>query len=207
MRNQNSFLEKASLFIVLLFHVCGAIGILFSSHKEWFIQNTALNLYLMALLLIVTQKQKNIAFFLFFIVTYIVGFGVEWIGINTNALFGVYKYGTVLGVTKGGVPLLIGINWFIIIFCAGNVSMRLYSWSDKKLAAAGAEVKPAIKLMSFITDGAFMATLFDFLIEPVAVKLGYWRWLGNGGIPLYNYACWFVISAVLLTVVQAFTIQ
>ncbi len=193
-------LQNIALFIVLLFHVSGAIGILFSSHRDWFIQNTPLNLIVMALLLIVTQKQKNIAFFLFFIVTFLVGFLVEFIGVNTGYLFGQYQYGNVLGVKHFGVPLLIGINWFIIMYCTGVIANQLYDWANKKLAEADAEVKPAVRFVSFIIDGALLATMFDFIIEPVAVKMGFWQWLGNGEIPFYNYACWFFTSLLLLTV-------
>ena len=52
--------------------------------------------------------------------------------------------------------------------------------------------------MSLIADGATLAVLFDWLIEPVAVKLGYWQWNGDGSIPLYNYICWVTISVLLL---------
>ena len=31
---------------------------------------------------------------------------------------------------------------------------------------------------------------------------GYWQWLGNGEIPLYNYVCWFAISIILLFIFQ-----
>ena len=200
MRIKHSALQNAALFIVLLFHVSGAIGIIFSPYKDWFIQKTPLNLLLMSALLIITQRQKNTAFFLFFIIAYIVGFTVELVGVNSGMLFGHYRYGAVLGIQYYGTPLLIGINWFIIIYCAGVISNKLYSWSNRKLAAADAQVKPAVQFISFVTDGALLATLFDFIIEPVAVKLGYWHWLYGGAIPFYNYACWFFISVVLLTV-------
>ena len=55
-------------------------------------------------------------------------------------------------------------------------------------------------MLSIMVDGATLAVLFDWLMEPAAVKLGYWKWLGNGEIPLYNYMCWFVISMLLLFV-------
>ena len=51
--------NKAALFIALLFHICGLIGILFTPYRNWFIQNTPLNLLLMALLLIATHPKKN----------------------------------------------------------------------------------------------------------------------------------------------------
>ena len=200
MNTRNSTLQEVGLFIVLLFHVSGAIGILFSPYKNWFIQNTPLNLVLMALLLIITQKQKNGAFFLFLFISYAVGFFVEWIGVNTGALFGNYQYGNVLGIKRYGVPLLIGVNWFITIYCAGVIAHKLYGWAMAKADDLQSDVKPAVQFVSFVTDGALLATLFDFIIEPVAVKLGYWKWLNDGGIPFYNYACWFLVSVVLLTI-------
>ncbi|TKK70922.1 carotenoid biosynthesis protein [Ilyomonas limi] len=193
-------LQHIALFVVLLFHVSGAIGILYTPYKDWFVQNTPLNLLIMAVLLIITQLQKNISFFLFFATACITGFVVELIGVGTGHLFGNYQYGKVLGIQYDGVPLLIGINWFIIMYCTGIISQSLQSWSTKQLAVMQAEVKPSVQFISFITDGALLATLFDFVMEPVAVRLGYWQWLGNGDIPLYNYTCWFVISMLLLAI-------
>jgi putative membrane protein len=46
-----------------------------------------------------------------------------------------------------------------------------------------------------------LATLFDWFLEPAAVKLGYWTWL-QGSIPIFNYVCWFIISALLMLVFQ-----
>src|SRR3954471_25031665 len=193
-------LQNIALFIVLLFHVSGVIGILCSPYKDWFIQNTPLNLSIMAALLIITQPQKNPAFFLFFAIAFATGFAVEWIGVNTGYLFGNYQYGNVLGSKYGNVPFLIGINWFIIIYCTGIISQMLHNWSNKQLQAMQAAVKPSIQLISFITDGALLATFFDFVMEPVAVKLGFWQWAGSGDIPFYNYTCWLVISLLLLIV-------
>ena len=45
-------------------------------------------------------------------------------------------------------------------------------------------------------DGATLALLFDWLMEPVAAQLGYWKWAGE--IPFYNYLCWFIVAIVLL---------
>lgn len=198
MRIKKASLQNIALFIVLLFHVSGAIGILFTPYRDWFIQNTPLNLLLMAALLIITQSQKNRAFFLFIAIAFATGFAVEWIGVHTGSLFGSYQYGKVLGMQYSGVPFLIGINWFVIIYCTGIISQQLHNWSSKQLAAMQAEVKPTVQAISFITDGALLATFFDFIMEPVAVKLGYWQWLGGGQIPFYNYTCWFLISVALL---------
>ena len=190
-------LNNVALSIALLFHISGLIGILFTSYEHWFIQNTAINLLLMCVLLILTQPQKNRNFFLFLIVTYISGFAVEVIGANTSFLFGDYEYGDVLGAGFFGVPLIIGINWFIVIYCTGVVTQIYENRMLKRLEARDITVSIRMKIISFVTDAALLCVLFDWLMEPVAVKLGYWQW-HNDEIPFFNYISWFIISALLL---------
>jgi putative membrane protein len=40
---------------------------------------------------------------------------------------------------------------------------------------------------------------FDWLMEPVAIKLNYWSWT-SADVPVYNYICWFIVSLLLLLV-------
>jgi bisanhydrobacterioruberin hydratase len=191
--------NNIALFIAVLFHVCGLIGILCTPYKNWFIQNTPVNLLLMAILLCWTQREKNIPFLIFIISSFSIGVISEMIGVSTSLLFGEYKYGNILGLKLNNVPLLIGINWFIIIYCGGIIVAKFDDWIISKL---GGEVPFSSTMMSlsFILDGALLATFFDWLIEPVAVKLGFWQWLGDGKIPLFNYTSWFIVSCILLTV-------
>jgi putative membrane protein len=49
-------------------------------------------------------------------------------------------------------------------------------------------------LLTLVIDSALIATFYDWVMEPVAVKLGFWQWLGSGNIPALNYYCWFGIS-------------
>ena len=106
--------------IAVLFHTIGLVGILYFD-KNFFIQSTAFNLLLSFALIIWTQTEKNKFFFLFFLACFFVGITVEIIGINTGILFGDYTYGNVLGLKFKNVPVLIGINWFIIIYCCGPI--------------------------------------------------------------------------------------
>ena len=50
--------------------------------------------------------------------------------------------------------------------------------------------------MSFIIDASFLAVLFDWIMEPVAVKLGFWQW-ENNQIPTIIIYSWVIISAVV----------
>lgn len=186
-------------FIALLFHVSGCIG-MFTNSRDWFIQNTPFNLLLMFGLLIWTHEPKYGKFAAFFIICFAVGMITEMIGVNTGILFGKYAYGTVMGPKLLQVPYLIGINWFVIMYTSAMTIMKFHEWVEDRYAIAGSMLTPQIKSLSLILDGALLATFFDFIMEPVAVKLGYWLWLGDGSIPFFNYLCWFIISIGLLYV-------
>ena len=185
--------------IAVLFHTIGLIGLLYFD-KNFFLAATPYNLLLSFALLIWTQTDKNKFFFLFLLLCFVVGVVVEIIGINTRILFGDYTYGNVLGPKVQHVPLLIGINWFLIIYCCGISINTLLLKAINRIAADSGKNPMALKALSVIIDGATLAVFFDWLLEPVAVKLGYWVWNGNGEIPMLNYICWFVVSLLLLTI-------
>ncbi|MEO5945107.1 MAG: carotenoid biosynthesis protein [Ferruginibacter sp.] len=187
--------------IAVLFHAIGLVGILFFD-KIFFVKTTAVNLLLMLVLLIYTQQKPYKHFIVLLLICFSIGIMVEITGTHTTALFGEYKYGNILGPAIQGVPLIIGINWFIVIYCCGITVQTILRKISDKIAASPGGTRLRIKAMSIIIDGATLAVLFDWLMEPVAVKLGYWQWLGNGEIPFYNYICWFVISVLLLIVFQ-----
>lgn len=190
---------QIATLLALLFHFFGLIGILFWD-KSFFMESTPINLLLMFVLLIWTQADENKQFAFFVITAFVVGFTAEVIGVNTGLLFGDYAYGETLGTKLAGVPLLIGVNWFVIIYCSGVSVSTLLTKVVYKVSEKAQQPPMALKALSVIADGATLAVFFDWMMEPVAVKLGFWQWNGDGTIPLYNYGCWFVISIVLLTI-------
>jgi putative membrane protein len=103
-------------------------------------------------------------------------FVIELIGVQTGMLFGDYSYGKLLGFTMFGVPVTIGLTWFIVCFSAWNIVSLNTSSLLKKLLLGGV-----------------LVVMFDLILEQFAVTYGLWAWQG-GVIPLYNYICWFVIS-------------
>ena len=184
--------------IAVLFHAIGLLGILFFN-RQFFVQATALNLLLMFLLLVWTQKEKNGFFLLFVAAAIALGLAAEIIGVNTGALFGDYSYGNLLGPKFMKVPLIIGINWFVIIYCCG---ISIHTLLMKAISRISFETKTkpmALKAISVIVDGASIAVFFDWIMEPVAVKLGYWKW-HDGTVPFYNYVCWLMVSNIILAI-------
>lgn len=191
------YIKKYSpLYLALLFHITGLLGILFTPFKDWFVISTPLVLLTMFILLAKTQIQLSKDYILFFLIAFVIGMSTEIIGVNTGLLFGEYQYGPVFGPKLFGVPLLIGLNWFVIVFCSGALLTQSVDLLQRKL---NIHLTAPISTLFIILGGAAIATCFDFILEPVAVKLGFWSW-NNGRIPLFNYVCWFMISAILLSV-------
>jgi putative membrane protein len=108
-----------------------------------------------------------------------VGFAFEAVGVATGLVFGQYSYGTVLGPKLLGVPLVIGLNWALVIL--GSVSF-IARFLRNPLAAAA--------IAGALTAG------FDWVLEPFAVSAGYWTWQGDR-IPVQNYVAWCLIAALL----------
>ena len=180
-----------AIFFAVLVHFSGALGIAFFS-PAFFVPFTPVNLFLMLLLLILHEQPIHFRFVQAFLMAVVVGMTTEMIGVNTGLLFGDYSYGEVFGRKLFGVPVLIGINWFCVVFAAHVVAIK---FSDKLKG------KFPVALLT-----AAIATAFDWIMEPVAMKLGFWNW-SDGTIPLFNYVSWFVISFAVSTAFGYLKIQ
>jgi bisanhydrobacterioruberin hydratase len=188
--------------IAILFHTIGLMGLLFFD-KTFFLKSTLINLLLMVILLVWTQTGKNRWFSFFLLSCFFIGLGVEMIGVQTGVLFGNYSYGAVMGYKVLDTPLLLGVNWFIVIYCSGMSVYLLKSRQIGRTSSQTGEKKTKFRAIPIILGGALLATFYDWLMEPVAVRLGYWRWNGSGSIPVYNYVSWFLISVLLLSIFHA----
>lgn len=136
---------------------------------------TPLNLMLSGFLVFFTETNKKIS--VAYLLIFLFGFLVELVGVQTGFLFGNYRYSNILSEGVGGVPLIIGVNWFVIVVSSVSLfnNFRFRLW------------------LRVILSG-LAAVLMDFIIEPVAIKYEFWIW-ENNTVPLYNYVCWFVFSA------------
>ena len=197
--------QQIATFIALAFHISGFVAIaIFKS--PLFISLTPLNLLICVALIFWTQEVINTSFLVFCFFSYAAGFTAEVIGINTGILFGNYNYGHVLGPQWKGVPWIIGVQWMVTLYCIG-VSMNMLHNSLEKVKAnqsttgvqekASAKRSGRIKFLSTIVDGALLAVLFDYVIEPAATALGYWHW-ADDSIPRSNYYSWWIESAIIL---------
>jgi len=170
---------KVALISLLVVHFFGALGLAYEPLRDYFQMATPLNLLITALLLFSFHQAWNISFYIFATICFAIGYFVEVAGIHTGEIFGEYHYGPTLGFKIWDVPLIIGLNWLILVYCTGIIAHQFFQNIFLKSLA-----------------GSMLMVILDFFIEPVAVSLDFWVWEG-GEIPLQNFIGWFITSYIL----------
>jgi putative membrane protein len=173
------FTEKSAIILLIAMHIAGILGLLLPFSQELFKMLVPFNLLANAVIIIYYQKERNIYYWLVMLLVMLVGFWIEVVGVHTGIVFGIYWYKTTLGYKFLEVPLLIAVNWLIVIFTTSALvaPLRMSKWLKVLLA-------------TFLTVG------LDVLIEPTAIKLDFWDWQ-NGIVPLQNYLGWFFTALIL----------
>lgn len=167
---------KYLLLFLAIFYVVGLVGILYPETRNMVLPLSAFHLLLTFIMLLLARTKNHLSFLLFALICSLYGVAVEMIGVHTGWLFGSYHYGSNLGMKVAGVPLIIGVNWTLMVATSQAVSARIFK-------------QPILMTLM----AALLMTGLDFLIEPVAMKVDFWNWEG-GIIPIYNYICWFFVS-------------
>jgi uncharacterized membrane protein len=171
-------LKLLSIFTLWLFHVSAIIGISLG-HRDWFIGKTPMNLLILAILLMlnfpINNRVKIVVSLLFFSISY----ALEWIGVHFGFLFGEYSYGQNLGLKVDEVPLLIGVNWMLLIFATAAIADKLVNNNFLKIIL-----------------GSSLMVFLDFFIETSAPIFDFWAWK-LAYAPLRNYLAWFIISIIM----------
>lgn len=168
--------QRILLAIAVIFHAVGLVGIGIL-HSDSISRSTPMHLLLMGVLLFIASRAELPRFALWAAITAVVSFWAEWFGVHTGLLFGEYSYGRVLGPRALDIPLLIGLNWMLVLSGACTIAFR---YSPTSVVA--------------VLFAAGLATVYDYILEPVAIRLGYWSWR-SPEIPLYNYFCWALLAA------------
>jgi putative membrane protein len=165
-----------SIAVLIIFHLVGIGGILLGD-PDSFLRLTPLNLLITFSAILYAHVDWKSWWII--PITWASGFAVEVIGVNTGFPFGAYVYEHVLGWQWINTPLIIGINWFILLYGSIAIARRLGLGNITTALVAGA-------LMVFL----------DYFIEPVAIRFDFWEWT-DGHPPLENYIAWFVIASLL----------
>ncbi len=168
-------------FLLIVFYIIGIIGIGFFKSPQ-FILLTPLNLLISVIIMLLYHSNWTIQFVIYLLLCFLVGFGVEVIGTNTGQLFGAYQYGEALGWKLWNTPIVMGVNWVMLIYCSGTVINSLLLNIPFFIKAAAS---------------ASVMVVLDFFIEPVAIYCDFWKWEA-ANVPIQNYLMWWLISFLLL---------
>lgn len=175
-----------SIFILTVLYAVGIVGI-GSGWVPDIIFLTPLNLLISLGLVLWNHPQWSRATLACLLVAFGLGLSVEIVGVQTGLIFGEYEYGPVLGWKIWGTPLMIGVNWTMLVYCTGASVNRLFGRWHWLLRA-------------FV--GALLMLCLDYFIEPVAIHYDLWDW--GGAVPIQNYIAWFVVSLLLLAMFHYF---
>ncbi|WP_088322842.1 carotenoid biosynthesis protein [Polaribacter tangerinus] len=178
--------NKQWIILLLLFYFFGLLGISLEITRGYFLPLTPLNLLITLFVFLKVTDNFNKKFILLSTIIFLVGFSVEAVGVATGVLFGSYSYGDAFGPKIFETPLLIGVNWLFLAFS----SYGIVQYFTKKT-------------FFLICIPALLMTGLDFLVEPIAIKLGFWNW-ENNVIPLQNYVMWFVTSICIHSIIYLF---
>lgn len=179
-----------SVGFLAIFYLVGIAGFINPSTRDFFSKLTPLALLLSAGFLIWFQQTKfTIKMLLVFGFIFIFSFLVEAIGVKTGLIFGEYIYGKGLGIKLFETPLMIGLNWLMLVYCTKIIAEKISGGSTIKLFFA-----------------PFLMVVYDFVLEQAAPLLNMWSW-EDGKIPAQNYIAWYLLAFLFHLVLEKTKIQ
>jgi bisanhydrobacterioruberin hydratase len=190
--------KRIKLIILILFLVGFSIH-LFCESRPLALNLTTPFLLLINVLLIYLlinnqgKKTKNKTA-IFLSISFLITFILEIVGSKTGIVFGNYSYGDTMWLKIANVPVVIGLNWIILLVASFNVTQLISKYFVIK----------SILIEALLT--ASLLTFLDYFIEPIAIFLNYWNW-EKSSIPPQNYLAWFIISFCLTICIRLFKIE
>lgn len=184
--------RKSTFIVITLMYVVGTLGLIFPYTQPYFKLASAFNLWVSLILLLLFHQDYSKSFIGTAISIFLVGFFIEVIGVQTGVIFGKYWYGQTLGTKLFEVPLVIGANWLLLIYCSSMFTLKFCEILKKKVAKNSLFNNDFLKAIF----ASSLMVFLDYLIEPVAIHLDFWHWQ-NEQIPLQNFQAWFLIAFLL----------
>lgn len=168
----------------ILYYAVGFVGLSLPATRELFIRLMPWSILGSMVLLLMFHRRWTFSHVGVILLIALAGYLVEVLGVLTGLVFGEYSYQHALGLKVFDTPLMIGVNWAMLIYCVHAM-----------LEDAG--IPAVLKILT----GAMLMVGYDFILEPAAIRLSMWSW-GGEAIPRQNYFAWFFISVVLLSIMR-----
>ena len=150
--------EHLSILAILILHAGAFVGIM-SPWVERFVLLTPFHLIFSILLVLKRDNEGGNKLYSSLLQIAFISFLIEIIGVNTNLLYGKFAFGASFGPKVLGTPPMIGIVWALFTLTAVQTTELVIK--NKWLGA---------------TIAAILITALNWVMEPVAPKLGFWHW-------------------------------
>ncbi len=146
-----------------------------------------------------------------FLVSVVITFFVEWLSINFGVPFGHYHYTDKLGVLILGVPWVIPLQWFNVLYPSYFMACILFPTGAMK----GSKMSPIPDLRLAILRGLSAAAMmvgWDLINDSLMANVvEMWIWespseffgLTFDGIPLSNYIGWAITVFVVVSLYES----
>jgi uncharacterized membrane protein len=131
---------------------------------------------------------------MFFVVSAIVSYTMEEVGVRTGLVYGAYHYSDMLGAKLGHVPILIPLAWFMMIYPSWMVARALLRGVDQN-SAPGNIARAVV--------AACVMTAWDTVMDPGMAASGNWIWEKGGsyfGVPMRNYLGWLLTTFLVYVI-------
>jgi putative membrane protein len=172
--------HKHNLIIVLLilFYAVGTGLFMIEETRHLFKFLTPFSLILSFGAVLVMHKKWSGRLALAFMIVFLASLFIEIIGVRTGVLFGEYVYGSALGIKIMDTPVMIGLNWLLLVYCTSAL-VNYYP----------------LNKISRIFLGAGLMVIYDLVLEYVAPVMDMWSWqIRYPGIR--NFGVWFLTAMV-----------
>jgi bisanhydrobacterioruberin hydratase len=174
----------ATIIVISFYYLVGIIGLSVGKTQPLFQALVPFTLLFSLYFLWLFHEGPDLRIYLTGAGIFLLGFFIEAIGVNTGMIFGEYAYGRTLGFRILDTPLMIGVNWLLLIYSC---------WALTGIFTGNRYIR--------YFGGSVLMVLYDIALEPVAIRLDMWSWQG-GVIPLQNYAGWFFASALMFLILD-----
>lgn len=170
------------LFVII--YLVGLILFFLPSTRDLFIAITPYTLILVSVAVFYYHKEWNARTIGVLSLIFVLSILVENIGVATGKLFGVYSYGIGLGIKISHVPILIGLNWILLVYGSNGIMSKYVSNTYLKVIGA-----------------SLLMVTYDSILELAAPSMKMWEFVPNSP-PIENYIAWFILAIIFHTGIE-----
>ena len=131
MERKEGIHKKLILYFIPIFYSIGILIHLTALNEKILNYLTPISLLAINILVIAYGFIGIKKSLIWLIASYLLTFFLEVIGVKSGLVFGSYEYGNGLGLKFLDVPLIIGLNWVVVVLGATALSERISSTKIK----------------------------------------------------------------------------